>query len=159
MECFVTKLPNCALAPASYEDQEKIRTFKDGQEVRVKLTKTRNLAFHRKWFALAHFAFDYWEPPVLPPDPESKWQKEIRPQKSFDRFRKDLTILAGFYDSSYRLNGDIRIEAKSISFASMDEDEFEELYSATIDVIIQKVTPQYADEEIRGIIDQVLSFT
>lgn len=159
MEIFVVKMPNGALAPASPDSQEALEQFRDGQELRVRITRTRNLAFHRKWFALVHFAYDYWEPPELQEDPEKRWQKKVRPQRNFDRFRKDLTILAGFYESFIRLDGSIRIEAKSIAFASMDEDEFEKLYSATIDVILEHVTPQYSEEEVRSVVEQILSFT
>lgn len=66
----------------------------------------------------------------------------------FDRFRKDLTILAGFYEQTVRLNGDIRTEAKSLAYANMDPDEFERCYSALINSAIKHVFAGTRDENI-----------
>ena len=44
--------------------------------------------------------------------------------KNFDRFRKDLTVLSGFYNATYTFRGDVRLEPKSLSFGSMCEEEF-----------------------------------
>jgi len=82
----------------------------------------------------------------------------INPEKNFDRFRKDIAILAGFYEATFRLNGDVRLEAKSISFHSMSEDEFEELYTKTIDVIVKHVLNNYTDEMLRSVLEQVEAF-
>lgn len=57
----------------------------------------------------------------------------------FERFRKDLTILAGFYEQTVRLNGDVRTEAKSLSFANMKPDEFERCYKAMINAAIKYI--------------------
>jgi len=118
--------------------------------------KQRNPLFHAKWFALVQFLYDHWQPGELQ-DP--KW-KGVVPQKSFKQFRKDLTILAGFYQAFYRLDGSVRIEAKSISFGSMDQEEFEELYSKIIDVGLSKILPQsYDKKQLEGIINELLAFT
>lgn len=145
------------LIPATPEDAEFLDKIKMGEGVRLKMVRQRNLKFHRKFFALMNLAFDYWEPPEH--GEGSAWSEKLEIGRNLDRFRKDVTILAGYYDATYRLNGDIRIEAKSIAFASMGEDEFEKLYSDCIDVILKKVCPQYEEEELRSLVDQVLLFT
>ena len=155
MEANFTKLANGSLVPASEADAELLTKIKIGAIVKLKLTRMRNYKFHRKYFALVSLAFDYWNPTELP-DP--RWP-DIIPEKNMDRFRKDLIIRAGYYDATYRLNGDIRIEAKSIAFANMTEDEFEKLFSATIDVVLKEVCTQYTDEMLRGVVDQTLAFT
>jgi len=132
--------------PATVEAWNKIKL---GEVVRADFKRARNPKFHRKYFALLNLAFDHWNPEL----PEIHGMKA---EKSFEQFRKDLTILAGYYTVSVRLNGEARVEAKSISFASMDEAEFEKLYSATIDVILKRVM-QWADrEEIERLVDQIL---
>ena len=70
-----------------------------------------------------------------------------------DRLRKDLIIEAGFYDEWTDLQGVVQREAKSISFGSMKEDEFQDLYSRVIDVIVQ-----YFHFEKQLIIDNVEQF-
>ena len=55
--------------------------------------------------------------------------------KNFDRFRKDLTVLSGFYNATYTFRGDVRLEPKSLSFGSMCEEEFGRVYRAILNVI------------------------
>jgi len=66
----------------------------------------------------------------------------------FDRFRKDLTILAGFYEQTVRLNGEVRTEAKSLSYASMEPDEFERCYNAMINAAIKHVFGRTTDQNV-----------
>ena len=72
--------------------------------------------------------------------------------KSFDRFRKDVAILTGHYDMVIRLDGSAKVEPKSISFAKMDQSEFDKLYSKTIDLFVEKIygrenmTPEQMDK-------------
>lgn len=155
MEGFFLKMGN-ALHPAHAEDQELLSHIKAGQPVKLKLTRVRNYEFFCKWWALIDYAFDYWEVPEA--GEGSAWREAINVEKNLDRFRKDITILAGFYEATYRLNGDVRIEAKSISFGSMTEDEFEKLYDATIDVIVKQVLRNYDGEQLRSILEQVETF-
>lgn len=140
-----------SLIPVNDEAETALSKVGQGEIVRVpKFTRPRNLSFHRKWFALAKLAFDFWEPAELD-DP-----KGLTPEKNFDRFRKDLTILAGFYEASYRIDGSVRVEAKSIAFAKMDEDEFEKLYSATIDTARKHILKNFTDEDVRNSVDEML---
>ena len=81
------------------------------------------------------------------------------PEKNFDRFRKDVAILAGFYDIVIRLDGSTRIEAKSISFSKMDQEEFDRLYQRTIDVFLKHIYGKdMTKEEIDELVEKYLSF-
>lgn len=131
------------LVPAHDSDLEQIKRLPKLQPLRVSVKRMRNVQFHRKYFALLNLAFDYWEP-----------ENQVG-EKNFDRFRKDIIILCGFYEQYIRLDGSTRLQAKSISFASMDEDEFEDLYSKTIDVIIKYVMTNYSGDQLRSIVEQV----
>lgn len=156
-EAYFIKLSG-SLHPASDKDAEILSKFKSGDPVRVKLTRPRNYEFHKKYFSLLNFAFDYWEPPEADM-PTYIAMKNITLNKSFDRFRKDIAILAGFYEASYRMNGEVRLEAKSVSFSKMSEDEFEELYTKTIDVIVQHVLPgQYTGDMLRQTVDMAMGY-
>jgi hypothetical protein len=153
------KLANGTLAAFDGEAFDYLKKLKVGADVQVRIKRQRNVDFHRKWFALVKLGFDFWEPMARPLDVEYRWMKKVTPAKDFERFRKDVTILAGFYTASYRLNGEVRIEARSINFSNMGEDEFERLYSATIDVILEHVLPQMTADEVRKTVEEmVLSF-
>lgn len=57
--------------------------------------------------------------------------------KSFDAYRRWTTIQAGYFAIIQMPDGSQFKEPKSISFASMDDTEFSELYKATLDVLWQ----------------------
>ncbi|CAI1514006.1 Protein of uncharacterised function (DUF1367) [Serratia quinivorans] len=57
--------------------------------------------------------------------------------KSFDAFRRWATIEAGYYTEQVMPNGVIVREPTSISFASMDDTEFADLYKQTLNVLWQ----------------------
>lgn len=150
-ELLLSKTAGGTLAPADQQAVDWIAKIKIGQIVRAEVTKPRNLKFHRKYFALLNFAFDAWEP-------QTKEYKGEPVQKNFDQFRRDVTILAGYYEASYNLKGEVRLTAKSISFASMDEDKFGKLYSATISVVLSRILTNYTRSDLDEIIEQLLRF-
>lgn len=150
-----------ALVPAHQSDVEAIKTLPRQQPVKVKVTRIRNVNHHRKYFALLNYAFDVWEPgnSIMESAVSMKVMSgELEIEKNFDRFRKDIAILAGFYIATYRTDNTVRIEAKSISFANMDQAEFEQLYDKTIDVIIKYVLRNYTVDELRAVVEQVMEF-
>lgn len=55
--------------------------------------------------------------------------------KSFDAYRAWVTVEAGHYDAIQLPDGTLRRHPRSISFASMDETEFQQLYRAALDVL------------------------
>ncbi len=166
MEANFIKHPGGSFVPASDEDKEFADKIGAGEVVKFKFTKMRNYQFFKKWHSLVRLAFDYWEPPELPEDPEKRWMKKITPEKNYERFRKDLTIRAGYYDATFRLDGTVRIEADSIAWGSMTEETFKKLYSATINVVLAQIylwdTEEAEDqtpaEWLESLVDQVMAY-
>lgn len=114
----------------------------------------RNGKFHRKYFALLDVGFDAWEP-----GRKHKSYKGIPVAKSREQFREDVIILAGFYEQTFNLKGEMKIRAKSISFANMDDAEFERLYSATVDVLLRTVLTNYKDrDELDAVVEKIVGF-
>jgi len=155
-DIYMLRIPQ-GLVPAQDSDRELLKKIKVGVPVRVKVTRVRNYKFHCKYFSLLTYAFECWEPSENKADKLMKVIK-IAPERNFEMFRSDVAILAGYYTATYRLNGDVRLQAKSISFGSMDEDTFEGLYTKTIDVIVRHVLTQYDGEMLRGILEQIEGF-
>ena len=148
-EFYIKKIgPN--IIPLDKQNADAIEALKNG-EYKCVLTKSRNINFHRKLFSLLNLAYDLWEPG------EIKY-KGIVIQKNRDRFRKDLIIMAGFYTMVFNYKGEPRLEAKSLSFARMEEEEFERLYSKFIDIILEKILVSYSEEELQRCVNQVLSY-
>lgn len=155
-ELIMIRQPGGALHPATDEDADALRKVKAGTAVRVEVKQIQNYKFRRKWFSLARYAFDIWEE-TMPPM-EYKGQP-VMPE--FDRFRKELTILCGYFYPIYNVRGEVRVEAKSISFAGMDDETFEKLYSKTIDVILAKILggTGMTEDQLRNHVDNVLRYT
>ena len=55
--------------------------------------------------------------------------------KSFDAYRAWVIVEAGHYDAIQLPDGTLRKHPRSIAFASMDEQEFQQLYRAALDVL------------------------
>lgn len=125
-----------------------------GEMAQAEMAIPRNYRFHKKFFALLHFAFDAWEP-----DRFHKSYKGMPVAKNFERFRKDVTVQAGYYDQTFDLDGNMKLEAQSISFANMNDVEFEAVYSAVADVILGKVLTTYTGrDELDDVMKQVVGF-
>ena len=149
-DIILAKAPNGTLVPVDPQAVEFISKLKLGAGVTASIKRHRNPRFHRKFFALLNFAFDAWEPTTK----EYKGEKVC---KQFDQFRRDLIILAGYYETSITLRGDVRLTAKSISFSRMSEDEFDALYQATIGVILSRILTNYTKDDLDRVVDQLLA--
>ena len=142
-------------APADEEAMAARKKWhKPGTIVTADVKVPRNPKFLKKYMALLRVGFEAWEPPA---DHEFKG----RPiEKDFERFRHDVAILAGFYTPVWNLKGEMRIEPKSIAFDAMEDDEFERLYSATIDVLLKQVLSAkgYGRADVDRLVTEILRF-
>lgn len=148
MEITLVRTVN-GLMPMDEGGVEALKKYKPGAVIRCKLTQMRNPKFHAKFFALLNLGFTYWKPGEI----NTKYGV---PRKNFDRYRKDVTIQAGFYEMLFRMDGSCRPEAHSISFANMEEDEFARLYSAVLDVLLDRIFTNYTDDEVIRMAEQQL---
>jgi hypothetical protein len=155
-ELMLVKTPSGALAPADDASREAIARLPMGQGVRADVRRARNVRFHRKAFALFKLAFEHWEPQT------PLTYKGLPVEKDFDRFRKDMTILAGFYKSVFNARGEVRLEAESLSFGAMDEERFRKVYHAVLNVCWKHVLRNFAGystpEEVERVINKLLEF-
>jgi hypothetical protein len=139
---------NGILKPAYPEDSEKAHKMRSGEVYRVRVSMPRNVKFHRKFFTLINLVFDNLpeEIPARMPDGEPI---QIRSRKDL---LWHIKMQIGHYEQKVTLGGRVTYEAKSISFAAMDEAEFEEFYNAAIDVILKYFLPETNREELTEII-------
>jgi hypothetical protein len=154
MKISLKKVSDIMIVPNDKDSADFIDKLKYNQVIVADFKKSRNYNFHKKYFALIKFAYEHWTPSQFE---KSKFEGVI-PEKSFERFRKDIIILSGRFDAVYRVDGSVRIEAKSISFASMNEESFAELYSATIDVILKKILVNYTEKELDDVVNEIMGY-
>ncbi len=154
MEVFLTKTMSGALVPMD-QDEEAFKKFKSGSVIRCEVKEMRNGPFFRKWWALVKVGFDLWT--------ESTPRREFKGMQiepNFARFRKDVTILSGYYDPIFNVKGEIRMEAKTLKWGSMTEMEFNELYQKTINTILNKIIPsrKISEQELQAWAERVMEF-
>jgi len=146
MKVDFIKQPGGVLIPSSEIDVEKMTKFKTGEYYPVDIKLCRNPQFHRKVMAFFTFCMEYWAGEQVMEFGSHSAQ--------FDRFRYDLTILAGYYIQTTRIDGSVRLEAKSIAFGNMEEEEFRELYTALINAASKHIFKDPSE----SIYNQLLSF-
>lgn len=115
-------------------DQAIIEAMRWDQVYAMSYVQERHGPRHRAWWSMVQWAFELFC--EQHPTQEVNGY-EVRP--NLERFRKDLIIAAGYFTATWDLDGQMRVEAQSISFASMNEGEFRDLYSRTIDVLMESV--------------------
>ena len=123
--------------PADDEAQELFTAFKVGDVVRFKPRKMRNPGHHRKWFALLKMCADNAE----------GWTVES--------LKEYVAIETGWFTAFTfpAKPGFVFRKAKSISWASMDQIEFEKFFSRSIDILIRDVVPHIPAKELRDAVE------
>lgn len=109
------------LIPLYPSDQQEKRKLKLGEIYEADVVHPRNYEFLKKFMALINVGC---ENSKLNMPPET--------------YRKYMTIKAGYFNAYQTLKG-IYYEAMSLSFASMDEGIFQEVYSRVLDKIIEDI--------------------
>jgi hypothetical protein len=146
------------LIPGNDETAEWLGKKKQGSTLVADLHEMRNGAFFRKWWALVKYAFDAWSETCEPEE-----YKGMPVQPDFDRFRKDVTILAGFRVPVWNIKGELRVEAESLKWAKMTEERFAQLYEATLRALTQAVfngkrCRRYTPQQLAEIHEHIWSF-
>ena len=113
------------LYPSDFEEKKKLKL---DQVYKVSITKPRNYQFHKKFFALVKIGCENSKNVDMP----------------FNAYRNYITIKSGYADI-YQTPKGTYVQAKSISFSNMDEDEFTEVFNKVLDKIIIDIQ---ADKEM-----------
>ena len=121
-EIYMVKRQDGSFSPTDQQSLESAAKLKVGDVYRHEVKKPRNYKFHKKYFSLLNLAFENQE----------KYE-------CFKAFRDAVTMQAGWYNTHTSLNDVLIFSPKSISFASMEEGEFTELYEKTVTIILKYV--------------------
>lgn len=137
---LVTNTPR-GLVPCGDDDYDEKRKLKLGQTYTVEVRVARNVDFHRKYFAMISYAWEFLN------------EQECAAFVTKDGFRKSVEIAAGHYEPQYNLLTKSYVHVpKSISFGSMDNAEFSDLYQRVKDVIFSIIGERVTQEEFERIL-------
>lgn len=140
MKLLVINTPR-GLVPLGDDDYEQKRKLKLGETYSVEVKVVRNVDFHRKYFALIAYAWEFLN------------EQETERFKDKENFRKYIEIAAGHCDVIFhpRLQEFVEIP-KSIAFAKMDNTAFSDLYGRVKDVIFSIIGDRVTQEEFERLL-------
>lgn len=129
------------LVPYGDDDYEEKKKLKIGETYSVEIKVVRNLDFHRKYFSLISYSWEFLN------------EQETANFKTKENFRKYLEISAGHCEVIYhpRLQEFVEVP-KSISFSKMDNAAFNQLYDRVKDVILTIIGNRVSKEEFEHLI-------
>lgn len=123
------------LEPHDKDTQKYILNRKVSDIISAEIKQARNYENHKRFFSFIDTTFDMQEHFT-----------------SKEHYRKWLIMKCGWYDTIVAPNGNTIFTHKSISFESMDEIEFRELFSQAIDVFIAELGNGMTDKELMKVI-------
>ena len=112
--------------PIGAEAFKKYLKLKVGDFVKIETWQERNIKFHRKYFSFLNTVIYFL--------PEEELYDKLR---NIDYLRGEIMVLMGEVDIRYQMDGTPNLWPRSISFKSMDNDRFNEIYSKSIDIALK----------------------
>jgi hypothetical protein len=126
-----------ALVPGDARALAAFNKMKEEASYLVNLNRPRNISHHRKLFALLDLVQDNTE----------KWP-------TVETLLDDLKIATGLFETRINVvTGIPYVVAKSISFASMTQDEFEQWFDRAVDLMCKQVLDMSRDDLLAEIGD------
>jgi len=116
------------------EGKEVFRKWKLGDVLLIDIRKPRNSNHHRKFFALLNITFEN----------QNRFP-------SLEALRTAVIIDAGWFNVIELLDGNKHLKPKSISFASMKQNEFDQLYSDVINSCLKLLSGTTSEDLEREI--------
>lgn len=133
---ILLKVTASGLVPIYNSDYEEKKKLKIGTEVQAEIKIPRNLKHHRKLFALLRMVIDN-----LPEHLESKY-------KTTEDLLEEIKLQQGFFDKKYTLGGKEYLIPRSLRFDKLSQDEFEDFYNNSIDVVLKYFLKGNTKEEL-----------
>lgn len=131
------------LLPVGDDSYDEKKRLKLGQTYIAEIRVPRNIKFHKKYFSLINLAWEY-----LP-------EKTSKGFRTKENFRKYVEVAAGWCDPFFSPGLKQWVEIpKSISFASMDDTQFTELYDRVKGVIFTLIGKYVTEEEFDRYLSQ-----
>lgn len=131
-----------ALMGADDESRDRIAKMPRGQALRADVKRARNLALHRKFFALVGFVAE--RHPIY---------------DTRDKALVAVKVAAGHCDFlPHPQTGELVAIPKSIAFDALEQGEFEEFYEAAVQGVLDHIIPEADREEVDLWVEHVSRF-
>lgn len=143
---FFCRVTPTGLVPLDEVDAEKKAQLRLGSDVRVSVTRPRNIGFHRKFFALLSITV-------------SNLPEHIAASLhiyNVETMLAAVKIDLGYFDTLSVAGRDI-IRLRSISFTKMSADEFQRFYDLAVTDILNNYLRGTDKEELLQEVEQFIS--
>ncbi len=110
------------LRPVSDTDANAIKKIEEGEIVILNYVRPRNYKLLKKYMALIQLM---WENDSL--------------ALTKVRYRKEMEIAAGYFETYIGFDGSIRKDPRSIAFKNMEEDEFKVLFTDMLTIACMRL--------------------
>lgn len=142
MKLLLTCTPR-GLVPVYDEDWNNKKKLKVGQDYTAEIKLARNTKFLRKYMAFLRVSFSCLPQAVQDKYFGGKWEN----------WRNELELMVGSYDVVFSFETkQMEHRHRSISFGSMSEEEFQDLYEKVVNfawtVIGKYVTPEVFEQRL-----------
>lgn len=145
----MVKHPGGVLAPIDDATADRLTRLKTGEVYPVDITIPRNYGFHKKVFNFINFCYAHWSA-------ENTDYRHLDEEAQKEQLREDLTIKAGYFYQVYDVRKQqLATKAKSISYASMDQDAFERYYNSLINAALELI---FGGTKNQNTINQLYSY-
>lgn len=142
MDLLLTKSALGELRAADEATTQALQKIGAGEIVRAKISRPRNIKMHRLFFALLQVVWQNL--------PESMAEKI----PTIDRLLWEIKLQTGRFDLHETLGGKMVPVPASISFAAMEQAEFDEFFADAMRVIRKFIMPGITDAELRRAVDE-----
>lgn len=139
IEAWVTRSPMGHIVPANAQSAEALSAIPAKEWRKVKVWLPRNIKHHRKYFALLNAVFPH----------QTMWP-------TFNKFREKFEEALGFGEYHVNGRGERYFEKDSIGFDKMDQDEFEQFYERALDLILTRILPGIANDDLEREISDIM---
>jgi hypothetical protein len=131
-----------ALRPVDDAGEELLNSLPIGTPVKIKITRSRNLNHHRRLFALLQIVFE---------------NQSIYP--TVEALLTVIKVTLGHCDVVKMPDGQMIPVAHSISFTSMDQDQFSRFYNQVVDLVLTHFLAGIERTELEKEIFQLIGVT
>lgn len=138
MKLQLIKARSNQLKPANPEAERYLQKVPYNEQVSVEIRRPRNPQFHKKFFAMLQMVYDNQET-----------------YTTFDAFRDEVVMRAGFWEQHVHLTGNVSYKAKSLAYEAMDEGEFADLFDKCAEVLMEYFLP---DTKRHALEEAILDF-
>lgn len=141
MEFYLTKTDTMTFKAAYDSDADVARKIPIGECIKGNYKQKRNIKHHQKMFV-------FFNKIAIPNMPE-EIPKKFHNQKWL---LEAVKIYLGYFETTIDINGNDYPKTFSISFAEMDQGEFEKFYNGAIDFVLKfclkDITAEQLDKEV-----------